>query len=53
MVQKNICSKLYGIKFGYFNTQAGKDRYNIMCSLVTHDRLQNDYKYNESSIGDR
>ena len=25
----------------------------IMCSLVAHDRLQTDYKENESSIGDR
>ena len=24
-----------------------------MCSLVAHDRLQNDYKDDESSIGDR
>ena len=24
-----------------------------MCSLVAHDRLQTDYKDNESSIGDR
>ena len=24
-----------------------------MCSLVSHDRLQTDYKYDEISIGDR
>ena len=24
-----------------------------MCSLVAHDRLQLDYKYDQSSIGDR
>ena len=41
---KNICSKLNGIKFEYFITQARTDRYNIMCSLVSHDRLQDDYK---------
>ena len=36
---KNICSKLYGITFEDFITQAGTDRYNIMCSLVANDRL--------------
>ena len=36
---KNICSKLHGIKFEYFITQARIDRYNIMYSLVAHDRL--------------
>ena len=36
---KNICSKLHGIKFEDFITQARIDRYNIMCSLVAHDRL--------------
>ena len=50
---KNICSKLHVIKFEDFITQAITDRYNIMCSLVSHDRLQTDYKYDESSIGDR
>ena len=50
---KNICSILHGIKFEDFITQARTDRYNIMCSLVAHDRLQNDYKDDESSIGNR
>ena len=50
---KNICSKLHGIKFENFITQARSDRYNIMCSLVAHDRLQTDYKDDEISIGDR
>ena len=50
---KNICSKLHGIKFEYFITQARTDRYNIICSLVAHNKLQNDYKYYESSIGNR
>ena len=50
---KNICSKLHGIKFEDFIIQARTDRYNIMCSLVAHDRLQTDYKDNKSSIGDR
>ena len=50
---KNICYKLHGIKFGGFITQALIDRYDIMCSLVARDRLEPDYKYDESSIGDR
>ena len=50
---KNISSKLHGIKFEEFIIQARTDRYNIMCSLVSPDRLQTDYKDDESSIGDR
>ena len=50
---KNICSRLHGITFEDFITQARTDRYNIMCSLVAHDRLQDDYKDDESSIGYR
>ena len=50
---KNICSKFHGIKFEDFITQARTDRYNIMCSLVSHDRLQTDYKDDEISIGNR
>ena len=42
---KNICSKLHGIKFEGFITQARTYRYNIMCSLVAHDRLKTYYKY--------
>ena len=37
---KNICSKLYGTTFEGFIIQAKTDRYNIMCSLVAHDRIQ-------------
>ena len=50
---KNICSKLHGIKFEDFITQARTDRYNIMCSLVAHDRMQDNKQDDESSIGDR
>ena len=39
--------------FENFITQARTDQYNFMCSLVSNDRLQLDYKYNESSIVDR
>ena len=50
---KNIFSKLRGIMFECFITQAKTDRYNIMCSLVAHDRLATAYKDDESSINDR
>ena len=50
---QNICSKLYGIKFEDFIKQDRTYRYNIMCSLVSHDKLKTCYKYDESSIGDR
>ena len=49
----SICLKLHGSRFEYFITQAITDRYNLMCSLVVHYRLQLDYKYDEISIGDR
>ena len=42
--KKYICSKLHGIKFGGFITQALIERYTIMCCLVAHDRLETDYK---------
>ena len=49
----SICLKLDGSRFEDFITQARTDRYNIICSLVAHDKLQLDYKDNEISIGDR
>ena len=50
---KNICSKLLGITFEDFITQSRTYLYNIMCSLVAHDRLQENKTDDESSIGDR
>ena len=50
---KNICSKLYGTTFEDFIKQARTDRYNIMCSLVAHDSMQEYKQDNESSLGDR
>ena len=49
----SICSKLHGSRFEDFITQARTYRYNLMCSLVDHYRLQLDYKDDESIIGDR
>ena len=48
-----ICSKLHVSRFEDFITQARTYIYNIMGSLVAHDKLQLDYKDYESSIGDR
>ena len=53
MEQKNICSKLYGTTFEGFIVQARIDRYNIMCSLVDHDRIQENKQDYESSLGDK
>ena len=50
---KNICSKLYGTTFEGFIKHARTDRYNIMCSLVAHDRLQDNEQDDERSLGDR
>ena len=50
---KNICSKLYGTTFEGFIKQARTDRYNIMCSLVAHYRLQDNYQDDEISLGDK
>ena len=47
----SICLKLHGKRFEDFITQAITDRYNLMCSLVYHGKLQPDYKDDESSIG--
>ena len=48
-----MCSKLHGIMLEDFITQARTDRYNLVCYLVAHDRLQLDYEYDVISIGDR
>ena len=50
---KNICSKLYGTNFEGFIIQARIDRYNIMCSLVAHNSVQDNKKDDESRIGNR
>ena len=46
----SICSKLHGSRFEDFITQERTNRYNLMCSLVAHDRFQLYYKDDESSI---
>ena len=48
-----MCLKFHGSIFEDFITHTRIDRYNIMCSLVAYDKIQPDYEYDESSIGDR
>ena len=50
---KDICSRLHGSLFEDFITHARTDRYNIMCYLVAHDKIQPDYEDDEISLGDR
>ena len=40
----NICSKLHGIRFEDFITQAITGRYNLIYLLVAHDMLQPNYE---------
>ena len=46
-----ICSRFHGNMFEDFITHARTDRYNLLCSLVTHDKKQPAYEYDESIIG--
>ena len=39
-----ICLKLHGRMFEDFITKVRIDRYNLMCSLVSHDKIQPDYE---------
>ena len=48
-----ICSRLHGSLFEDFITHSRTDRYNLMYSLVAHDKKLPDYEYDEISIGDR
>ena len=41
----SICLKLHGSMIEDLITQAKTKRYNLMCSLVAHDRLQLDNEY--------
>ena len=49
----SICSKLHGSRFDGFITKAITYKYNLMYSLVAHDKIQPDYKDGESSLGYR
>ena len=47
-----IYLRLHGSLFEYFITHARSNRYNLMCYLVAHDKIQQVYEGNENSIGD-
>ena len=49
----SICLKLHGSMFEDFITHARTDRYNLMSYLVSRDKMQPNYEYNEGSIVDR
>ena len=49
----SICLKAHRSMFEDFITQAGIDRYNLMCSLVSHDKMQPDNEDDEISLVDR
>ena len=49
----SICLKLHGSMFEDFITHAITDRYNLMCYLVAHNKIQPAYEYYEISIVDR
>ena len=46
----SIFLKLHGSTFEDFITQAKIDRYNLMCYLVAHDKMQKDYEDDEISL---
>ena len=46
----SICLKLRGSTFEDFITEAITYRYNIMCSLVAHDKMQPYYEDDESRL---
>ena len=48
-----ICSRLHVSLFEDFITHARTNRYNIMCSLVAHDKKLTAYEDDESSIVER
>ena len=49
----SIHLNLHGSMFEDFMTHARTDRYNLMCHLVAHDKMQPNYEDDESSLGDR
>ena len=47
-----IYLKLHGSTFEDFITHARTDIYNLVCSLVAHDKIQTNYENDGSSLGD-
>ena len=50
---KSIYLKLHGSMFEDFITYARTDRYNLMCYLVAHDKMQPYYEYDEIFLRDK
>ena len=48
----SICSMLHEILFEDFITHARTDIYNLLCTLVEHDKKQPAHEDDEISIGD-
>ena len=48
----DIYSRFHGSLFEDFITHARTDRYNLLCSLVSHDKKEPAYEVDEISIGD-
>ena len=48
----DICSRLYGSLFEDFITQSRTYIYNLMYSLVAHDKIQQFFEDDERSTGD-
>ena len=42
-----------GKMFEDFIRYARQDKYRLMCSIISHDKKQPSYEFEESSIGDR
>ena len=49
----SIYLRLQGSLFEDFITHSISDRYNIICSVVSHDKIKPAYEDDENSIGDR
>ena len=49
----SICLKLHGSVLEDFITHARTEIYNLVCSLVAHDKMQKNYEDDESSLGYR
>ena len=46
----DICPRLHGSLFEYFITQERTNRYNLMCSLVAHDKNKQLMKISKSVL---
>ena len=52
IIKNHACSRLHGIMFEDFITHSRTNRYNLLCSLVAHDKKQPSFEDEESGIVD-